>query len=420
MSYECVNNTNSESLNNSNKVIHKRWIFNLKKIKDKLKSFSGPIGLLIALMIYTAVGGLVFQQLELPSELARLEQIRETILTRRNYLINRILNNSDLSSLPNMMKVELHSYELAIQEAAQGGFFMKFIDEIESSDNSKNLTSVLTDRWNILQAVFFASTVLTTIGYGNVVPSTIQGRIFCIFFAFVGIPLTLTVIANWGKLFADVVRNLTVKLHSKLPSFLTFYIPADIIKRRYLGAFAAMIFLFLYLSLGAALFMIWEKDWSFFDGFYFCFVTMTTIGFGDLIPKKPKYMLLCTLYILVGLALTSTIIELIRRQYAESWQQLQVLSGLLGETLKKLSEQAGAKNVCSRSTTSELKKIFTIISLAKLRTATSSKYSDEIITQKQEWEDVEAFFRDFKDNKNLYFGNFKKPILKVIIYESSV
>lgn len=35
-------------------------------------------------------------------------------------------------------------------------------------------------------------------------------------------------------------------------------------------------------------------------------------------------MLLCTLYILIGLALTSTIIELVRRQYATSWAKLQV------------------------------------------------------------------------------------------------
>jgi len=41
-------------------------------------------------------------------------------------------------------------------------------------------------------------------------------------------------------------------------------------------------------------------------------------------PDKPNYMLLCTLYILVGLALTSTIIELVRRQYAQSWAKLQV------------------------------------------------------------------------------------------------
>lgn len=56
---------------------------------------------------------------------------------------------------------------------------------------------------------------------------------------------------------------------------------------------------------------------------------------------EPTYTLMCTLYILVGLALTSTIIELVRRQYAQSWRRLQRLSGPLAETLRKLGEQAG-------------------------------------------------------------------------------
>jgi hypothetical protein len=52
-------------------------------------------------------------------------------------------------------------------------------------------------------------------------------------------------------------------------------------------------------------------------------------------------MLLCTFYILVGLALTSTIIELVRRQYAQSWRRLQALSGPLADTLRRLGESAG-------------------------------------------------------------------------------
>ena len=46
-----------------------------------------------------------------------------------------------------------------------------------------------------------------------------------------------------------------------------------------------------------------------------------TLGFGDLVPglgaDKATYMLMCTVYIFIGMALTTTIIELVSR-----WQIL--------------------------------------------------------------------------------------------------
>ena len=47
------------------------------------------------------------------------------------------------------------------------------------------------------------------------------------------------------------------------------------------GGLGAMILFYL---AGATIFIIWE-DWSLFNAFYFCFVTMTTIGFGDMTPS---------------------------------------------------------------------------------------------------------------------------------------
>merc|ERR1719250_525123 len=82
---------------------------------------------------------------------------------------------------------------------------------------------------------------------------------------------------------------------------------------------------------------------------------MTTIGFGDIVPEiledKPAYMLVCTVYILIGMAFTTTIIELVRRQYAESWRKMQELRAQiqaqlkLADTLKKISETAEKNNV---------------------------------------------------------------------------
>ena len=40
-----------------------------------------------------------------------------------------------------------------------------------------------------------------------------------------------------------------------------------------------------FLSCGSYVFTHYEK-WSFFEAFYFCFITMTTIGFGDIVPSK--------------------------------------------------------------------------------------------------------------------------------------
>jgi potassium channel subfamily K protein len=54
-------------------------------------------------------------------------------------------------------------------------------------------------------------------GYGNIAPETVEGRAFCIVFALVGIPLTLSVIADWGRLFASTVSTL-VKHIPPLPT----------------------------------------------------------------------------------------------------------------------------------------------------------------------------------------------------------
>lgn len=56
-------------------------------------------------------------------------------------------------------------------------------------------------------------------GYGNIVPVTTGGRTFCMFFALIGIPFTLTVIADLGRIFATAVSELGKRLPALTSKF---------------------------------------------------------------------------------------------------------------------------------------------------------------------------------------------------------
>ncbi|CAF1062985.1 unnamed protein product [Rotaria sordida] len=76
----------------------------------------------------------------------------------------------------------------------------------------------------------------------------------------------------------------------------------------------------LYLTLGAILFSIWER-WSFLNAFYFCFITLTTIGFGDFVPgsslkveAEKEKLISAAVYILFGLVLIAMCVNLMKEQ----------------------------------------------------------------------------------------------------------
>ena len=73
-----------------------------------------------------------------------------------------------------------------------------------------------------------------------------------------------------------------------------------------------------WLVFGAILFSIWE-DWDLFTGTYFCFITLTTIGFGDIVPgyshkawDDQVKQVACSLYLLIGLSMIAMCFELMQ------------------------------------------------------------------------------------------------------------
>lgn len=84
-----------------------------------------------------------------------------------------------------------------------------------------------------------------------------------------------------------------------------------------------------YILCGAALYSIWE-DWTFFESVYFVFVSMSTIGFGDYVPKHPIFMMTSIIYLIFGLSLTSMCVNVIQVKLSDSFRHA---SAKIGATI---------------------------------------------------------------------------------------
>jgi len=109
--------------------------------------------------------------------------------------------------------------------------------------------------------------------------STDIGRIICIIYAIVGVPMTLL-------LLSIIVRKLLILLNN---TYLWFRLKFSSDRRseskiRFIHLVLVLLFSIIFLFLiPSIIFTYIEDNWSFIDSFYFCFISLTTIGLGDLV-----------------------------------------------------------------------------------------------------------------------------------------
>uniref|UniRef100_A0A182FLS4 Potassium channel domain-containing protein n=1 Tax=Anopheles albimanus TaxID=7167 RepID=A0A182FLS4_ANOAL len=91
-----------------------------------------------------------------------------------------------------------------------------------------------------------------------------------------------------------------------------------------------------YIIAGAFMFSEWE-EWSFLDSAYFCFITLTTIGFGDFVPAQGVKndseisIALCSLYLLFGIALLAMSFNLVQEEVISNVKSVARRLGILKE-----------------------------------------------------------------------------------------
>jgi len=126
----------------------------------------------------------------------------------------------------------------------------------------------------------------SAIGYGNLAPETLGGRMLCIIYALIGIPLTLMLLAVVGNV---IVLKLNVacgwvaaRIRSKYLKDVEFEAASEDINA---PVWLALPIIFVFLAIMSTMYSLLE-GWDFGTSLYFIFITFTTIGFGDIVPSS--------------------------------------------------------------------------------------------------------------------------------------
>ncbi|XP_072278779.1 potassium channel subfamily K member 4 [Pyxicephalus adspersus] len=236
---------------------------------------------------YLVTGAVVFQKLEQPHEAMQQDLLARH---RANFLTENSCVQED----------SLDTFVLQVKEALGSG-----------ADIAVNGTNVTT-QWDIGSCFFFAGTVITTIGFGNNAPKTEGGRIFCIFYAIIGIPLFGILLAGVGDHLGSALRKGIAKVEM---IFLKWRVSPTIVR---------VISAVLFILIGCVLFVLLPtiifqeiEQWSLLEATYFVVITLTTIGFGDYVAGDSAgkeymwYKPLVWFWILLGLAYFASILTMI-------------------------------------------------------------------------------------------------------------
>ena len=122
------------------------------------------------------------------------------------------------------------------------------------------------------QILSFLSRVF--LGYGYITPQTSDGQLLCIFVCLMGIPLSLLTLKSVGQLMAHRIRTVVATFERKVLN------RQDV--KHVKTKSAVILFLIMVSSIIVyGKLLMRSQNWTFVQGVYFCFVSFSTIGFGD-------------------------------------------------------------------------------------------------------------------------------------------
>jgi len=195
------------------------------------------------------------------------------------------------------------------------------IKKYKISDNDYKVIEVLMEerkphksgpQWKFAGSLYFAFVSLALIGYGHSTPATKPGKMFTVAYCTLGIPLAMIMFQSIGERMNKGSSMLIRRTRMWLGCRQQEATEADLI-------LSSLFFSFVAILCGAGLYSSQEPGWDYFQSLYYCFITLTTIGFGDFVAlqqehsltRSPGYVVTSFCFLLWGLSAVASSVNLL-------------------------------------------------------------------------------------------------------------
>jgi len=179
--------------------------------------------------------------------------------------------------------------------------------------------------WTICDCIYFITVTITTVGFGDFHPSTDNSRVFTIFTILFGLTFVFTIINGaFTALLISTQEAILERIGEAKKSDdddeknnkKIAHMVEEMTKRHRLKSVVSIVGMLAIIFLGAAFFNQ-NEDWTFVQAVYFCVVTTTTVGYGDLNMVKESSRGFSVFYIFVSVIVVSFSIGSLASSHAE-------------------------------------------------------------------------------------------------------
>ncbi|CAB3398380.1 unnamed protein product [Caenorhabditis bovis] len=309
------------------------------------------IAKIVILLLYSLFGAYMFMVLEADNE-RNIKKSETTRILRSSIAAKQILIDKLQHLFFNLTTIEDYSETKLRKILADYDSSMGIV--IDGNFDTK---------WDIWGGLYYSGTIYTTIGYGDLAATTIAGRIFTMLYAMVGIPMVITILNDWGNMLSyysdEFWKKHGITWYYKFRALLkrrkkigTIEEGAPLVERTLYDAddsksvplFLVVVILMFWVVLCVGYFAIFE-EWTIFESVYFFFISMTTIGFGDITPKH-SVAVGGIFFILGGLSVVSMSINVIQMKLELLFNKIvQDIENDFKNTLSVAAEESRKKSI---------------------------------------------------------------------------